>query len=162
MYVPDDHPRRPGYGDVFSVFILIMSIAIGLQAYSEIDRYSTLRTHGVTVEGYWAGRFTNPADGEPYGIYYFTADGRSYNAQQMLDERISYTASGDPVPVIYLPDDPNQSRIAGTEHFGMGSVVKLALCAVVAILALQYLIAYYTARPAWVLRVVSRWRRFRR
>ena len=71
MHVPQDRPRRTGHSDVISAFILIMSIAIGLQAYSEIDRYAALRSEGITVEGYWAGRFTNPADGEPYGIYYF-------------------------------------------------------------------------------------------
>lgn len=162
MHVPQYQPRRTGHSDVFSAFILIMSIAIGLQAYSEIDHYAELRSEGIRVEGYWAGRFTNPADGEPYGIYYFTVDDHSYNAQQALGSDIAYTGSGEPVQIIYLPSDPSQSRIAGTEHYGIGSVLKLVICAIVVAFALQYLVAYYTSRSAWALKLAARSPQLRR
>jgi hypothetical protein len=84
MGISPHHPRRSGYGDVLSVFILIMSAAIGVQAYTDINRYAALRADGVVVQGWWAGQFINPADGETYGIYHFSVDDRTYSAQQLL------------------------------------------------------------------------------
>ena len=148
-----NRPKRTGTGDVFSAFILIMSIAIGLQAYSDINKYAELRRNGSVIEGYWAGSFTNPSDDEFYGIYYFTVDDKAYNAQQILPSSIDYTASGDAISIIYLPGNPNTSRISGTEGYNVRSVVTLVICVLVAVFSFQYIVAYYTARSAWILQL---------
>lgn len=154
-------PRRSGIGDVIAAFVFILSLAFGSQAYSEIDRYAALRANGVTITGAWAGRFTHPSDGLPYATYFFELDGRTYTQQQAIDASVAYTDRGEPVQIVYLPEDPSQSRIAGTEGYGVGPLVMLAVCALVAIFALQYFLAYYTGRSAWalvLLRRVAQWR----
>ncbi|MBK8023178.1 MAG: hypothetical protein IPK19_17570 [Chloroflexi bacterium] len=154
-------PRRSGIGDVIAAFVFILSLALGSQAYSDIDRYAGLRANGVTVTGAWAGRFTNPSDGLPYATYFFELDGRTYTQQQAIDGAVAYTDRGEPVQIVYLPEDPGESRIAGTEGFGVGPVLMLAGCALVAIFALQYFLAYYMGRSAWalmLLRRVTQWR----
>lgn len=161
MGISRHHPRRSGYGDVFSVFILIMSIAIGSQAYTDINRYAALRADGVVVDGYWTGQFINPADGEAYGIYYFTVGNRTYSAQQLLGAGVEYTGNSNPVSIIYLPDDPSLSRISGTEAYNVASLLLLIICIIVALLSLQYFIAYYTARESWISILDSRVLKFR-
>ncbi|MBL8132426.1 MAG: hypothetical protein JNL42_11260 [Anaerolineae bacterium] len=152
----EGRPRRSGVGDVIAAFVFILSLALGSQAYSEIDRYAALRASGVTVIGAWAGRFTNPADGLSYGTYFFELEGRTYTQQQVIDESAAYTDRGQPVEIVYLPEDPSQSRIAGTEGYGVGSVVMLVVSGGAAILALQYFLAYYTGRSAWALMLLRR------
>jgi formylglycine-generating enzyme required for sulfatase activity len=161
MDLLDDKPKRPGFGDIFSAFVIILSIAFGLKAYSEISEYADLRAHGMIVEGYWVSSYTNPGDAERYVIYYFVLDGKTYNTQQILDDTVQYTKSGDPVSIVYLPDDPNRSRIAGTATYDKTSVLKLILNGVLAVLSLQYFIAYYTERPAWIFKLISTWKRIR-
>jgi formylglycine-generating enzyme required for sulfatase activity len=154
MSILSDKPNRDGYGDIFSGFLIILSIAFSLKMFGNIIEFAELRNHGATIEGYWVSSYTNPGDGEQQVIYYFTIDYRTFNAQQTLNDNVQYTKSGDPVSVIYLPYDPSRSRIAGTEGYSITSVVKLILSDLILIFSVQYFIAYYAKRPAWIFRLI--------
>lgn len=161
MSIPRHQLRRSRYGDVLSIFILIMSAAIGAQAYTDINRYAPLRADGVVIQGSWVGQFINPADGETYGIYHFIVDNKAYSGQQLLSD-IEYNGSGgNAVSIVYLPDDPALSRISGTESYGVTSLLLLIFCISVAVLSLQYFIAYYTARETWVSILAARAQKLR-
>lgn len=147
-------PKRPGYGDVFSVFAIILCAAIAAQAYAGYRKFAELRSDGVITEGYWADRYTDPRDGELYVVYYFWAGYEIYNSSQRAPEGISYTR-GDAVPIVYSPDNPNLSRIAGTEAIQYSDILILIIGDVLLIFSLQYLFAYYTRRSAWLLWVVA-------
>jgi len=59
LTLPDTVPERSGYGDVFSILVIILCIALGLQAYTGLTKYAALRSHGVIAEGRWADRRQN-------------------------------------------------------------------------------------------------------
>jgi formylglycine-generating enzyme required for sulfatase activity len=154
LTLPDTVPERSGYGDVFSILVIILCIALGLQAYTGLTKYAALRSHGVIAEGRWADRYTDPHDGKIYVIYYFTGGYKTYRNKQQVPDDMPYT-NGGPVSIIYLPDNPYLSRIAGTEDYQKTDAFILAFCTVINILSVQYLIAYHTQRSAWLSQIMA-------
>jgi hypothetical protein len=153
MALSDTVPKRTGYGDVLSMFAVILSIAVGLQAYAGLTELADLRAHGIVTEGNWADQYTDPNDGKQYVIYYFKVGYRTFRNRQQAPEDVPYT-NGGTVSVVYSPDNPELSRIARTEGVQNTHIFVLSVSAISATLALQYLFAYYTRRSAWVLLLV--------
>lgn len=156
MNVSNTIPDRSGYGDLFSLFIIILAIALGMQGFSEVTRISGLR-NGVEIEGRWIDNYIEPQSSTPMVVYSFTVDGETHRNRQVIPEEYSdgYD-SGDPVMIVYLPQNPETSQLAGTASVNFSHILQFVLSLVVAIFAVQYYFALKTQRSAWVLIIWNR------
>ena len=153
MALSDTIPKRPGYGDVFSLFVFILSAALGWQAFTGITEFADLRDQGIVTEGTVADSYTDPNDGKAIVIYYFKVGYRTFRNKQQAPEGVRYTDGGT-ISVVYSPEYPEWSRIAGTEAIQINHVLILVICDISVILSVQYLFAHYTRRRAWVLQLI--------
>jgi hypothetical protein len=156
MTSADNIPKRSGYGDVFGFFFIVLSIALGLQAYGEIFQFAGLRASGIETEGRWIDNYTEPNTNAPIVVYAFDVGEETYRNRQVIPENLSEgVGSGDAVAVVYLPDNPEISRLAGTEGYSMFYIAQFIVSAIVAIFALQYVIARKMGWVAWMLWIVN-------
>lgn len=158
MHLSETTPNQSGYGDLFSVFAIILAVALSFQAFSELRHYYGLR-NGIEVEGRWVDNYIEPKTSAPTVVYSFTVAGQSYRARQVVSDYITDAyESGDSVAIIYLSNNPEISRLAGTVSFSYGYLVQLLISSIIIIFAVQYYFALTMQRTAWALVIWTRLR----
>ena len=125
--------KRPP-GTSFWILLLLLGIPAGLAIAATVSslmavrswsNWIDLRSHGVTTQGtiVAAGIVraqTTATEQQRYYEYEFTVDGTTYRGRHItkrgailaIDD--GYTKEGDFVDIVYLPDNPGHSKIAGT------------------------------------------------
>lgn len=150
-YVPSLSP----YATILAIFLLIMCIAFVWQAVNTINLYAELRYNGNTVEGRWTSSYLAPMTEEEIATYAFEVDGKTYRGSQPNPFAPTPIEQGAPIDIVYSIADPDFSRIAGTEGYRVQNVMEIVVSVILGILAVQFLLAYHTRRPAWVFMISS-------
>lgn len=145
-----DIPYRSSASDVASLLIVILFVALAVQFWGRINKFAPLRSDGVLIEGRWIDRYREPQTGEYTAIYRFELNDKIYRGRQTVAEE-DYGGDGQAVMIIYDPNNPELSRIQNTEQIVMTDVLVLCVATMIAILAAQYIFAYYRQQPSWYL-----------
>jgi hypothetical protein len=150
-YVPSQTP----YATILASFILIMCIAFTWQAMNAINLYAEIRYNGNTVEGRWTSSYPAPMTGEEVATYAFEVDGITYRGSQPNPLAPTPIEQGAPIDIVYSIEDPDLSRVAGTEGYSVQNVIEIVISVIMSILAVQFLFAYHTQRSAWIFMISS-------
>ncbi len=146
----DTIPYRNGSSDVGALMAAIFFVAVALLFFGRIAEYESLRSGGASIEGRWIDGFVEPRTNQFEAIYRFELDEQIYRGRQRLAPG-DYGGDGQPVTVLYLPDNPKLSRVLGGEAIKAGDALGLLLALLGVILCLQHIVAYYRERPSWAL-----------
>ena len=145
-------PYRNGSSDVFALFVGIFCAALCMLFIGRILHFEPLRRDGQEVVGRWIDGYLEPRTGEFQVIYRFEVGEASYRGRQSLLAE-NYSGDGHSATIIYLPDDPKLSRVAGTEGVATGDAMGMLLAVIGLLLALQHIAAYYRNQASWALRL---------
>ena len=143
-------PYRDGSSDVGALMSVIFFAAVALLFFGRVAEFEPLRSGGASIEGRWIDGFVEPRTDQYVAIYRFAVDDQIYRGRLRLDPR-DYGGDGQPVTVMYLPDDPNLSRVLGGEAIKAGDALGLLLALLGGALSLQHIVAYYRECPSWAL-----------
>ncbi len=145
-------PYRNGSSDVFALFVGIFCAALCMQFIGRILHFEPLRRDGQQVVGRWIDGYLEPRNGEFQVIYRFQVEEASYRGRQSLLAE-NYSGDGQSATIVYLPDNPKLSRVAGTESVATGDAIGMLLAVIGLLLALQQIAAYYRNQASWALRL---------
>ncbi|MGH9661352.1 MAG: DUF3592 domain-containing protein, partial [Bryobacteraceae bacterium] len=118
-----------------AVAAVVAGIWLFLAATRDLDRYHLMRTAAVSTEAQVTqiGR-TSGESRRRFAVYQYTVDGKPYRGRVTLSRRDSRPlAIGSPLPVRYLPSQPQRTWLDGYEAKGvplwLAPVVPAALLA---------------------------------
>lgn len=110
-----------GYGCVLVFLIPMLAIGLFILVFgiNDLVQWQQLNTDGVTTRGKFIDRriYTDSDDDDTYyATFQFEANRQTYVVEQDVDTGIYNNAEvGALVDVLYLPSDPQQARVMGTD-----------------------------------------------
>ncbi len=143
-------PYRNGSSDVGALMTAIFFIAVALLFFGRVAEYEPLRSGGASIKGRWIDGFVEPSIDQYVAIYRFELDEKIYRGRQRLNPS-DYGGDGQPVTVLYLPDNPKLARVLGGEAIKSGDALGLLLALLGVLLSLQHIVAYYREGSSWAL-----------
>ncbi len=112
--------------------LLLIGVVLAKLALDTAGIWWGLESRGVSIQGHVVSReWSDDSDSSDYLTYRFNA-GRptigTYERRQPID-RAMYEASpvGAAIRIVYLPDDPQRSEIAGTHYYGKNALFTAAM-----------------------------------
>lgn len=124
-----------GYGCFMVFFIPFLVIGAIFLVYGVVSlfQWQQLSSEGVTTRGKFVDRridVDSDNDRTYYATFQFETNRQTYVVEQDVDSDVYNRAElGAIVDVLYLPSDPNQARVAGTDAAPEGAFILLfALC----------------------------------
>jgi hypothetical protein len=133
----------------FGVLCTVAVVAITLSNQADSDRFaeSASEAHGEIVA---KGSEADPSDFERVQVEYTTNEGRTHRAEAAVFDNAEYHV-GDPVGVLFHPDDPSRIQLAGDPYDAwtpiIASSVPFLVAGVLVVLGLRWL---------WRLRRIAR------